>query len=82
MFIYISYLINRIDAQVFEIVVSRKLFEYAAYKEHGLDAESGLLWQIMCFTGEEFMPEQLQVSRIASNYFDETCASSIFRDFS
>jgi len=58
---------------VFEIVVCRKLFEYEAYENYGLDAESGLLWQMMCFTGEQFTPEQLQASRLASVYFDETC---------
>jgi len=49
------------------------MFEYEAYENYGLDAESGLLWQMMCFTGEQFTPEQLQASRLASVYFDETC---------
>jgi serine/threonine-protein kinase SRPK3 len=61
--------------------VCRKLFEYAAYEQHGLDAESGLLWQMMCFTGEQFTPEQLQASFLSSMYFDETCTFFIFHDF-
>jgi len=57
------------------------MFEYEAYENYGLDAESGLLWQMMCFTGEQFTPEQLQASRLASVYFDETCkfAFSVIR---
>jgi hypothetical protein len=80
-FIHTSQAFDRTKNQVFEIVVCRKLFEYEAYENYGLDAESGLLWQMMCFTGEQFTPEQLQASRLASVYFDETCmfAFSVIR---
>lgn len=66
---------NRANAQVFELVIGRELFEYKAYEKHNLDAPSGHLWQMMCFTGEGFRPEQLQASELADQYFDSTCSS-------
>jgi serine/threonine-protein kinase SRPK3 len=47
------------------------LFRYEAYPAHGLDEAGGLLWQMMCFTGETFKPEQLEASKRASMYFNE-----------
>jgi peroxiredoxin family protein len=64
------------DFQVFELVVGRHLFEYVAYPKYNLDAPAGHLWQMMCFTGERFMPEQLDRSDLATQYFDNTCLSS------
>ena len=63
------------NIQVFELAVGRELFEYTAYEKHGLDAPAGHLWQMMCFTGERFTPEQLQASDLAAQYFDSTCPS-------
>ena len=60
------------------MVVGRGLFEYQKYEEHGLDEAAGHLWQMMCFMGEDFEPEQLQVSKRAGEYFDSTCALSCF----
>ena len=60
------------------MVVGRGLFEYKKYEEHGLDEEAGHLWQMMCFTGEDFEPEQLQMSALAGEYFDSACALSLF----
>jgi hypothetical protein len=65
------------DFQVFEILVGRHLFEYVAYPKYNLDAPAGHLWQMMCFTGERFMPEQLDRSDLATQYFDSTCLSSL-----
>ncbi len=59
---------------MFELVVGRELFEYTAYEKYDLDAPAGHLWQMMCFTGERFMPEQLQASDLAAQYFDSTCS--------
>lgn len=56
----------------FEFVTGAGLFEYQPYEQQGLDAPGGHLWQMMCFTGERFTPEQLQASTNASQYFDPT----------
>ncbi|KIM84915.1 hypothetical protein PILCRDRAFT_817739 [Piloderma croceum F 1598] len=37
---------------VFELIVNSDLFKYEAYEQYGLDAPTGHLWQMMCFTGE------------------------------
>jgi serine/threonine-protein kinase SRPK3 len=63
------------NVQVFELVVNNDLFMYEAYEQYGLDAPAGHLWQMMCFTGERFTPEQLDSSDFADQYFDNTCSS-------
>lgn len=63
--------------QAFEFVTGAGLFEYQPYEQQGLDAPGGHLWQMMCFTGERFTPEQLQASTNASQYFDPTTCSSL-----
>ena len=63
--------------QAFEFVTGAGLFEYQPYDQHGLDAAGGHLWQMMCFTGERFTPEQLQASTNASQYFDATTCLSL-----
>jgi hypothetical protein len=63
------------NVQVFELVVNSDLFKYEAYKQYGLDAPAGHLWQMMCFTSEQFTPEQLDLSDFADCYFDNTCSS-------
>jgi hypothetical protein len=62
--------------QVFELTVNSEFFKYEKYEEHGLDEAAGHLWQMLCFTGEGFEPEQLQASELAGKYFDSTCALS------
>ncbi|OCH87802.1 kinase-like protein [Obba rivulosa] len=61
------------NEKVFETVVRREFFKHEAYPDHGLDEEVGHLWQILCFTGERFSPEQLQASHRAPEFFDYTC---------
>ena len=63
------------NVQVFELVVGRELFEYKAYEKYDLDAPAAHLWQMVCFIGERFTPEQLQASDLAAQYFDSTCSS-------
>jgi len=63
------------NVQVFELVVNSDLFKYEAYEQYGLDAPAGHLWQMMCFTGERFTPEQLNLSDFSDHYFDNTCSS-------
>lgn len=57
---------------VFELITGQNLSEYVPYPDRGLDAAAGHLWQMMCFTGEEFEPKQLSWSHRAMQYFEET----------
>lgn len=56
------------NVQVFELIVNSDLFKYEAYEKYSLDAPAGHLWQMMCFTGERFTPEQLDSSDFADEY--------------
>ncbi|KAF8573007.1 kinase-like protein [Ramaria rubella] len=58
---------------VFELVTGRALFKYEPYPKYNLDEPTYLLYQMMCYTGEDFSAEQLTVSALASKYFDTTC---------
>ncbi len=58
--------------QVFELITGHNLFEYVPYPDRGLDAAAGHLWQMICFTSEEFEPKQLRWSQRAIQYFERT----------
>ncbi|KIM83661.1 hypothetical protein PILCRDRAFT_97149 [Piloderma croceum F 1598] len=64
---------DQCDFWVFEFVIGCNLFEYRADLKYNLDAPAGHLWQMMCFTGEQFMPKQLKWSNLGTQYFDSTC---------
>ncbi len=64
--------INLAFPQVFELITGQNLFEYVPYPDRGLDAAAGHLWQMICFTGEEFEPKQLRWSQRAIQYFERT----------
>ncbi|KAF8885738.1 kinase-like domain-containing protein [Infundibulicybe gibba] len=58
---------------VFELVIGRRLFKYEPYEKYGLDEDSNILYQMMCYTCESFEPEQLTASSLAANFFNPTC---------
>jgi hypothetical protein len=49
-------------SQVFELVTNHRLFEFKPYPLLDLDETSYILWQMMSYTVEEFLPEQLSES--------------------
>ncbi len=59
--------------QIFELVTSRGLFKYEPDSKLKLDETEHILYQMICYTSEDFSPEQLSVSPLAGRYFDSTC---------
>ncbi|PBK66027.1 kinase-like protein [Armillaria solidipes] len=57
---------------IFELITGHNLFEYVPYPDHDLDAAAGHLWQMICFTDDEFEPKQLSWSQRATQYFERT----------
>ncbi|KZT01010.1 kinase-like protein [Laetiporus sulphureus 93-53] len=58
---------------VFEIVTGRGLFKYEPYLKYRLNDTSNLLYQMICYTGEDFSEEQLRIGAQAAEFFDTTC---------
>ncbi|KAJ7216539.1 kinase-like protein [Mycena pura] len=60
---------------VFELVVGTRLFvpEPKTVENVALDATESVLYQMMCFTQEDFTAENLQVSSRAGQWFNLTC---------
>ncbi|KZT07061.1 kinase-like protein, partial [Laetiporus sulphureus 93-53] len=58
---------------VFELVTGRGLFKYEPYPKYHLNEASNLLYQMVCYTGEDFSAEQLTISAWAAEFFDTTC---------
>ncbi|KAI0076267.1 kinase-like protein [Panus rudis PR-1116 ss-1] len=54
---------------IFEIITTDPLFVYAPSNIHHLDEDSFLLYQMMCFTCEEFSAQQLVASEDAPKFF-------------
>ncbi|KAK0441957.1 kinase-like protein [Armillaria borealis] len=59
---------------VFELVTGSALFKYIPCPKFGLDEPNFMLYQMICYTGEDFASEQLSVSPLAGQFFDSTCA--------
>lgn len=59
--------------KIFELVTARGLFKYIADPKLKLDETENILYQIICYTGEDFSEEQLYAGRLARKYFDSTC---------
>jgi len=58
---------------IFELVTGRALFKYQPYEKYNLDEKNYILYQMICYTGEDFSAEQLTVSSLAGKFFDSTC---------
>ncbi|KAG1875565.1 kinase-like protein, partial [Suillus subalutaceus] len=59
---------------IFELVTDLPLFNFEPWPPLNLDEPNYILWQMMSYTGERFLPEQLNDSQRAIVFFDgETC---------
>ncbi|TFK33318.1 kinase-like domain-containing protein [Crucibulum laeve] len=58
---------------IFEFVTSRALFKYEPYAEYKLDEENNMLYQMLCYTCEDFPDHILNVSSQAVKFFDTSC---------
>ncbi|PBK92967.1 kinase-like protein [Armillaria gallica] len=58
---------------VFELVTGGALFRYIPCPKFGLDEPNFMLYQMICYTGEDFSSELLSVSPLAGQFFDSTC---------
>lgn len=58
-----------------ELLTGEPLFRHEAMSEPAAiaDPDEAMLYQMMSFTGEDISPEQLNVSKNASMWFEETC---------
>ncbi|KXN84886.1 Serine/threonine-protein kinase SRPK [Leucoagaricus sp. SymC.cos] len=59
--------------EIYELVTGRILFRHEENTTQMLDSEENMLYQMLCYTCEDFKSEQLSVSPRAGNYFDSTC---------
>ncbi|PBK97719.1 kinase-like protein [Armillaria gallica] len=62
---------------VFELITGRGLFRYEPDLKYNLDEPNFMLYQMICYTGEDFRAEQLSVSPLAAQFFDTTCACNL-----
>jgi serine/threonine-protein kinase SRPK3 len=60
--------------QIFEFVTSRSLFRYVPEPSKDLDKVENMLYQMLCYTEEDFPEHMLQYARDGEKYFDLTCA--------
>ena len=60
--------------KIFELITGRGLFKYKPDLKYNLDEPNFMLYQMICYTGEDFRAEQLSVSPLAAQFFDSTCA--------
>ncbi|KAK0448169.1 kinase-like protein [Armillaria borealis] len=58
---------------IFELVTGRPLFKYQPDPKLNLDEPNNILYQMLCYTCEDIRAEQLQVSPLASQFFDTNC---------
>ncbi|PBK74828.1 kinase-like protein [Armillaria solidipes] len=58
---------------IFELITGRGLFKYEPDLKYNLDEPNFMLYQMICYTGEDFRAEQLSVSPLAAQFFDSTC---------
>ncbi|KAK0449113.1 kinase-like protein [Armillaria borealis] len=58
---------------IFELITGRGLFKYEPDLRYNLDEPNFMLYQMICYTGEDFRAEQLSVSPLAAQFFDSTC---------
>ncbi|KAK0448897.1 kinase-like protein [Desarmillaria tabescens] len=58
---------------VFELITGHALFKYDLLPKFDFDGFTYILYQMICFTGEDFGAQQLTVSPLADKYFDSTC---------
>ncbi|KAK0464509.1 kinase-like protein [Desarmillaria tabescens] len=58
---------------IFELITGRALFKYQADPKYNLDEPNFMLYQMICYTCEDFRVEQLSVSPLAAQFFDSTC---------
>ncbi|KAK0430418.1 kinase-like protein [Armillaria borealis] len=62
---------------IFELVTGGALFKYVPCPKFGLDEPNFMLYQMICFTGEDFGSQQLSVSPLAGQFFDSTCTCNL-----
>jgi len=58
-----------INLQIFELIIGRFLFVPRPWPEYMLDAPTGHLWQMLCFTQEQMTREQVDSSKLGDKYF-------------
>ncbi|KAK0244246.1 hypothetical protein EDD85DRAFT_191461 [Armillaria nabsnona] len=63
---------------IFELITGRGLFKYEPDLKYNLDEPNFMLYQMICYTGEDFRAEQLSVSPLAAQFFDSTSNPPLF----
>ncbi|KAK0196034.1 kinase-like protein [Armillaria mellea] len=58
---------------VFELITGSALFKYVPCPKLGLDKPNFMLYQMICYTCEDFGLQQLSVNPLAGKFFDSTC---------
>jgi hypothetical protein len=59
--------------QAYELVNSRTYFFYKINQKFGLSEDENMLYQMMLFSGEELMPDQLSVCPLAGFFSTSDC---------
>ncbi|GLB43876.1 putative kinase-like protein [Lyophyllum shimeji] len=55
---------------IFEFITGSALFEMKPYPEEGLDETTCHLWQMLCWTQDRITREQVEASKLGTQYFD------------
>ena len=57
-----------IRMEVYEFIIGRSLFRYEVNGELNLTETENVLYQMACYTGDDFRAEQLNVWPLAADY--------------
>ncbi|EJD48978.1 kinase-like protein [Auricularia subglabra TFB-10046 SS5] len=60
----------------YDLITSHGLFKYQVNSKWDLTEDENMLYQMMCLTGEDFEPPQLQASPLAPEFFTAQCEPS------
>jgi serine/threonine protein kinase len=67
---------------VYELVTSQSFFRYKPNEKFGLTETENMLYQMMLHSEEVFRAQQLNVSPLASEFFDSDCESFFYPSYS
>ncbi len=59
--------------EVYEFIIGRSLFRYEVNGELNLTETENVLYQMSCYTGDDYRAEQLNVWPLAADYFTSEC---------
>ncbi|EDR12112.1 uncharacterized protein LACBIDRAFT_311109 [Laccaria bicolor S238N-H82] len=65
---------------IFEFNTGASLFKYIPFPEYKLDEPTGHLWQMLCFTRERMLSDQVNSSKLGAHSFEPSVDNPMFSD--